>query len=377
MHTSWMVFLIVLQTGLFYAPGNQAGLSNLADCAAGLEDESQATEERGILVKEKLFSIGSFEADDNYSFNWVQDITTDAKGNIYVCDSRDKRIQVYDQSGRYKHSCGRAGGGPGELQRPISITTDDACHLFVRDDLNYRVSQFDAGGAFVSSFQYPSLMGDNLQIDDEGNILMDLLSWDPSVSNQFSIVSVFSAQGEVIDRYGRRRIIRKNDGNGRPAWSSHQIRLGPHGLLYVAFPYPYQIEVYQNSELVHTILRDSPLFTRPKRCEVLYGPEGEVPQKMTLVKQRSYIWNLFHLPGGKLMAVIRDAGEQYETNSNVQDFSVALDIFDAQGSYLNSYNWDWQNDDLIKHVDAEGYVYTNAGDSNIVPGVSKWRLHFK
>jgi len=44
---------------------------------------------------------------------------------------------------------------------------------------------------------------------------------------------------------------------------------------------------------------------------------------------------------------------------------------------LEKDHWDWQKNGLIKHVDAEGYFNSNIGDSEIVPGVTKWRVSFE
>jgi len=51
--------------------------------------------------------------------------------------------------------------------------------------------------------------------------------------------------------------------------------------------------------------------------------------------------------------------------------------FDKDEKFLKSYHWEWQINGLIKHVDAEGYFYSNIGDSEIVPGVTKWRVPFE
>ena len=95
-----------------------------------------------------------------------------------------------------------------------------------------------------------------------------------------------------------------------------------------------------------------------------------------MVKQRSTIWDLFFLPDGKFLTIIRDSGKDYENNNNVQQFTITLDLFNKEGYFLKTYLWDWEEHGLIKHIDSEGYIYTNIGDSGIIPGVTKWRVSF-
>ncbi len=44
------------------------------------------------LKAEKLFSVGSMEAEENYLFTHVHAISTDPAGNVYTCDSKEDRI---------------------------------------------------------------------------------------------------------------------------------------------------------------------------------------------------------------------------------------------------------------------------------------------
>jgi hypothetical protein len=79
-----------------------------------------------------------------------------------------------------------------------------------------------------------------------------------------------------------------------------------------------------------------------------------------------------------LAVFIRDGGKNFKEKAvGGRDFETVIDLFDSDGKFLKSYAWDWLNLGLLKHVDNEGYFYTNFGESEIVPGVTKWRVTFE
>jgi len=60
-------------------------------------------------------SIGKEIGEDEYLLNRPFQIHVDNQGYIYVLDIRDCHILVYDDLGKYVHTIGRKGQGPGEI----------------------------------------------------------------------------------------------------------------------------------------------------------------------------------------------------------------------------------------------------------------------
>jgi len=83
------------------------------------------------LELEVDLSIGGEDVDENYMFRRVSDIEVDEEGNIYVLDSRECRIQIYDKDGKYLKTIGRKGEGPGEFQRAGRMTLGTKDKLYV------------------------------------------------------------------------------------------------------------------------------------------------------------------------------------------------------------------------------------------------------
>ncbi len=89
---------------------------------------------------EMKFSFGSFGSSKG-QFNTPDSIAIDAHGNIYVTDSGNHRVQVFDSTGVFQGSFGSFGTGDGEFNTPTGIAiTDD--YIYVCDSGNHRVQIF-------------------------------------------------------------------------------------------------------------------------------------------------------------------------------------------------------------------------------------------
>jgi len=325
-----------------------------------------------------VFSIGSLNASEEYLFSWVKDITTDSEGNIFACDSDENRIQVYDKNGKYIRTIGRTGHGPGELMRPMAVALDSSRKIYVVDNLNYRISIFHPNGKFFTSFKFQKYQftSEYIDVEQSGNILLTHFEYVAKPETRYPIITKYDIHGNIVNELGTKILLLKNDGHGRPRYASYGFCLSRNSYLFVKSWYPYQIQIFKNDNPIKVIERHAQNFTVPEIVEVLFKPAAGPADKIKTVKERSGIWRLFLLPDGKFITVIRDAGKNFKRNNNVRDFRIYLDLFSKDGVFLKSYLWDWQKYGLIEHVDREGFFYTNRGNSEIVPGVMKWKVSF-
>jgi DNA-binding beta-propeller fold protein YncE len=60
-------------------------------------------------------------------------VAVDRQGNIYVADTMNFRIQVFDLSGKFIRAFGAQGDRPGEFIRPKGIAVDSEGHVYVAD----------------------------------------------------------------------------------------------------------------------------------------------------------------------------------------------------------------------------------------------------
>lgn len=95
-----------------------------------------------IVFKEDL-TIGVAEGDENYMFGKSVQVTADEKGSIYALDWDRKRIQKYDDQGKFLFSIGREGQGPGEFRNIWEMRFDGKGRIYATDISNKRVSFFN------------------------------------------------------------------------------------------------------------------------------------------------------------------------------------------------------------------------------------------
>jgi len=67
---------------------------------------------------------------------------------IYVADSGNNRVQVFDPNGRLIRTLGRKGKGEGEFSIPTDVAVDREGYIYVVDSRNRRVQKFDPQGNF-------------------------------------------------------------------------------------------------------------------------------------------------------------------------------------------------------------------------------------
>jgi len=133
---------------------------------------------------------------------WLpRDIAVDANGNVYVSDTGNKRIRVYDSEGVFQRDMGSAGSGDGRLNEPAGIDVA-AGRLFVADTWNRRLSIFNTDGTFVQTVPVSAWFEEQgnrpyLAADPARNLLYVT---DPDAGR----ILVYTLDGECLGSFGQR-----------------------------------------------------------------------------------------------------------------------------------------------------------------------------
>lgn len=101
------------------------------------------------------------------AFNKPMDVTQ-IDQFIYVTDTRNKRVQVFDLDGNPVFKFGKEGEGPGQFQFPYGIAGDSKGNVYVADMYNGGISVHDSKGKFIKYFAEKNPR-DNL-LDSPGGI---------------------------------------------------------------------------------------------------------------------------------------------------------------------------------------------------------------
>jgi len=92
-----------------------------------------------------VFDVGSFQflnyiggpskppVRENGKFFGPTNVAVDREGNIYVADTLNYRVQVFDATGKFIRAFGAQGDRPGEFIRPKGIAVDSEGHVYVAD----------------------------------------------------------------------------------------------------------------------------------------------------------------------------------------------------------------------------------------------------
>lgn len=90
-------------------------------------------------------------------FRMVSFAEVDERGWLYVADTGETSIRVYDQNGEFQKSFGREGSGPGEFEFIGSLFIDSGSRLLVNDPNNGRITAFTLDGDLLSTWDLPSI----------------------------------------------------------------------------------------------------------------------------------------------------------------------------------------------------------------------------
>ena len=104
-------------------------------------------------------------------FNWPDNVAIDSSGQIYVTDLENHRIQCLTNMGMSIRCIGKEGNGPGEFFRPNIIRIAGNC-IYVTD--RRAVSVFTTSGQFITHFAGMCAGGelDGLAIDKNGFVFV-------------------------------------------------------------------------------------------------------------------------------------------------------------------------------------------------------------
>ena len=158
----------------------------------------------GVLVTDsELGEVFNLDAQGNPVGRWGKGILVRPTGiardpetsRIYVADTRSNDIKVFDDNGMLIDLLGNAGTGPGALNTPTYLTVNRG-ELYVTDTLNFRVQVFDTAGderlvfgrlgLFVGNMTRPK----GIAVGSDGRIYV--------VESYFDYLLVYDRAGQLL-----------------------------------------------------------------------------------------------------------------------------------------------------------------------------------
>jgi DNA-binding beta-propeller fold protein YncE len=186
--------------------------------------------------KQLVLTIGEagVAGDDATHFGLPQDLAFLPDGSILVADGlRNARIAKFDKNGKFISSFGTKGSGPGQLSGVHGIAVDKDGRIFVADRSNRRVQIFDQSGKSLDI--WPNLrQANDIVLGADGTV------W---------VVDGTNARLVQFDKNGKRIYFWGTYGM-QPGqfWEPHQISIDSEGNLYIADSFGGRTQKYVPSK---------------------------------------------------------------------------------------------------------------------------------
>jgi DNA-binding beta-propeller fold protein YncE len=163
-----------------------------------------------------------------------QKIVLDGSSNIYVADSGNARVQVFDVQGNLKEILGSRGTKSGEFIHPKYLFLDKN-NLFVLDDYEARITQFD-----LQNKQVVKTFGENAI--KEGKLVFPISSVSTSdgdiiaLDGYLGMLHRFSQDGVPISKFGAVEDITMRFSSSGIFNFSGRLAIDPDDNIYVTVP---------------------------------------------------------------------------------------------------------------------------------------------
>ena len=276
---------------------------------------------------------------DNDRFNDPRGIAFDSTGKLYVSDSYNHRIQVYDVSGEsplYLTTIGETGVPKGDntgFNYPSRIAFDSAGRLYVLDSWNYRVQRCEFAGAWTCStfFGETGVPGDDLFHLSYG--------WGINIKGDY----VFLADG------GNNRVLRCDTSGvcehfagttGESGWDNDHflwpvaVAIDSAGNVYVSDQDNHRIQKFDSSGTYLSTLGVTrvPYVTDDVRLNTPWGI-GVTPDGSLYITEHQ---------GFRLVKMVADGTQQWTVGEPY--------VYDADNAHIG-----WPSGNVA--IDARGWVY--------------------
>ncbi|MEN8262930.1 MAG: 6-bladed beta-propeller [Nitrospirota bacterium] len=227
--------------GNYYTfPGDETSFESPIDVALGKDGRVYVSDSKEAVIK--VF--------ENYGKTFVGDTgkgflgrptgidINETTNELLVVDTLNSQIIRYDiNTMEFRGTIGRSGSEEGEFHFPTNIFVTKDGHIYVSDSLNFRVQIFSPDGIFLHAFgkvgNSPGFFSRprGIAVDSDGNIYV--------VDALFDNVQVFNKQGNLLMDFG-------GPGYGYGEfWLPSGIFIDDRDRIFVSDTYNKRIQVFQ------------------------------------------------------------------------------------------------------------------------------------
>lgn len=307
-----------------------------------------------LIVTEPELVLGANPDDSNTAFYRSRQVVVDTNGRIYVLDTGNQRVQVFETDGSFIRSLGGPGQGPGELGRsPAGIEV-----------VGNRVMVFDRSKRRFVSWALDGTINDEVLMEGAFPVLDTMATTDGSLVLLHSRIHGQPLSGASIPRDF---ILQRFDANGQPGitylsvastWPDSGLgfalepayAVDPSGIVYVSTSEEYQIHALSMSGAPRWALRVN--WPRRSTVELLerfreiarrtgrYESEADIERALEGYRPRDLVDSLvtMRVDGhGHIYVVLNiTSDERKSLQLHPGRLPFAVDVYSRKGEHLFS-----------------------------------------
>ena len=279
-----------------------------------------------VFGLEEELSIGEAEGREEFMFSNIRNIAVDNEERIFILDSKEKKIIVFDRNGRFIKTFGRIGQGPGEFQIPSSVSYSSKDEIMVLDV--GRLLFFSSDGEFKQSIPtVKARLGREANIDSEGNIFSLVIV--RGEENPRYELQKFDPELNYLHSYGSSPLPNVRRDGYNPFFPVLRWDIIKSNHVICGYPENYEIEIFNDGgNLTRKIIKEYiPLeITKEEIDEETKRVPPALKSKISMPKSHTaYYWFIAD-DEGRIFVQIWERGENGE--------GYYYDIFDSEGKYI-------------------------------------------
>ncbi|NIM57694.1 MAG: 6-bladed beta-propeller [Candidatus Aminicenantes bacterium] len=288
---------------------------------------------KGALTKmmlEEEFRIGEGESEEEM-FSEITSVAVDNDGNIYILDRKEKKVKVFDSTGKFVRKFGKQGQGPGEMNIPIFVQISPNNELVVEDVVNRKLMFFSFEGEFLKSISTAKAAGlVAIVIDSKANLIGQAVV--PAEKKLIREVKKYDKDLNPLFTIDTLDFTNLIEGKINPYRLNSFYVLGKEDNIIYGYPEGYEIEIYNpEGKLIKRILKeyDPVKITKKDQDEFM----ERFPAEAAVIKDRIEFPKSFpayqsfsHDNQGRLFVRTFEKGKK--------EREYYFDVFDEEGVYI-------------------------------------------